>query len=186
MFIFGSRFDEDPLLSWPAAALADASDQGTRIDRLVADGKAYVAPVAGVGGERYRRALVRALRLPFASFEAPCDRHAERLREVLAGFYPEQSAALTPTALDGALARARTRAQSYDLAPSSGPLVWAMLMIMIGAGFDRDPLHPWAAETLNDPAPDDPDLRSRQLFDRAITRLEEYMAARRARQEDWA
>ncbi len=182
MFIFGSFFDADPLLTWPRAALADGADQETRIDALVAAARTYLAGTAGADGAHYRRALLRLRRLAPQQLEGDPERLAERFRAVLASVFPEQNAALSDALAALACDRARGEALRQGLSPTSGPLLWALLMVMIGSGFAADPLHPWAGEALASDATASPAIRTMTLFDRTMRRLATYIAANRARQ----
>jgi hypothetical protein len=50
------------------------------------------------------------------------------------------------------------------------------MRFILGAEFDRDPLLPWASETLNDPSVQDPNDRADRLFTEAVRFLNHWWA----------
>jgi hypothetical protein len=50
-------------------------------------------------------------------------------------------------------------------------------MFMLGSGFDRDPLHPWATEVLNDTSISDENERATRLYGEALNHLEQSLSS---------
>lgn len=129
MLLFGSFFDEDPQYAWPRRILANgnALDRATR---LYETGVAHWERMAG----RDNVKLVQAIR---------------RLRVI-------EPRDFSPSALAGMVASKEELAgliwsEGERIAHSHGSAetaVAAALVALLGAGFDKDPMFPWAAEAM--------------------------------------
>jgi hypothetical protein len=175
---------EDPLLEWPGRVLrADRRlSASMRMDLVLARARQYLAAVAGHNGEYYRRALLRARRISLGSLgEAGSADVGVAVRARLKAVYPQQYEALSAVALNDLIATAQSATTRYGLSSPSGVMLYALLMLMLGGCFDRDPLHPWAIGALTDTSTNGPDARVATLHARAIERLEFYVTANRAR-----
>lgn len=173
MFMLGSHFDQDPQLPWAAAALnAPGTQAGARLQQLHAAAKSHLHAISGPTGAIYRAALVTARRLPFEAFQA--DRLSDdAIRAIATRIHPEKYHRIPDIAAVLALAHAKA-AQHGLPAGGDGALCGATLMLLLGSHFDRDPIHPWAAEVLARDLP--PGAKSLALHQQALTRLERYFS----------
>ncbi len=74
----------------------------------------------------------------------------ERLRAFLADVHPEKARAVGIETLDLGIRDALHRAELANLTSPLGQHLYVLLSFMIGGGFARDPLLPWAARALRD------------------------------------
>ncbi len=177
MLVHGSFFDEDPLLPWAATALAQPRDAADRMQSLVADSLTWIGIAAGEDGRPAVRALVRARNLtsiglaslrpvpdpadagplpdpalppfePAPPDATPAEVERAALRTLLCDLHPERVRAAGLAALDAALDAALAGAAALRLTTPLGRHVHAALCFLVGAGYARDPLHPWAAAVL--------------------------------------
>jgi hypothetical protein len=147
MVIFGIGFDRDPQLSW-AAPDPDIANPPTLLE-VWKNACSYLREVAGMKGETYLRALMRARRaasqglmlLPWTSR----DQATELMRRV----HPEKFRLMEDrTGKMWALARAygerhgNTRKTVYP--------IYFLLMFLLGSHFECDPRYRWAFEILRD------------------------------------
>lgn len=175
MFLFGGRFDEDPLLPWAAAALAEPHPPARRLDHLFDEGFDFLELAGGAGGEYYRRAMVRLLTLPFR------DLTSRPVRETLDAVYPRRCRAFGDTILRGLVDRAERAAAVHGLADEPGVIVYALMAFMLGTHFDRDPRYPWAVEALAAARTRPADERAAAVHGAGLHALERYVALNRAR-----
>lgn len=174
MILFGSAFDDDPLLPWAARTLARTELPGVaRIDLLYEIGRPELAALAGRTGGRYRRALVRARLVPFERYRCAPSEILERTEALVHEVFPQRVSRLPPRGMAHLVERARRIAGEHALDPAAGTLLAAVLIALLGSGFDHDPLHPWAAAALHDDA-DDPLVRTEGLHRAALATLKAY------------
>lgn len=171
MFMLGSFFDEDPQLPWAAAALGpEEAPAGPRLEALQQHVKAHLREVAGPKGDRYRRALARVRRTPFEAYFADGLRDLT-VRSIARRLYPEKLGRLGD--LRPLIALAEETAARHGLPVSGdGALCGPALMLLLGAHFDRDPIHPWAAEVLETDLP--PREKAEALHRQALGRIDLY------------
>jgi hypothetical protein len=121
---------------------------GARMDDLFEIAVRAVEPVIGRDGEHYRRALLRA-RAQLRSLPRPN--------------------------VDALLQSIERGAQEYGLRSHGGSLTLGVIMLLLGSGAALDPLHPWIARVLGDPALPG-DVRAAALHAEALSQLDRYMA----------
>jgi len=182
MFMLGSRFDEDPLLPWVGASLANTSltGQDVRIDDLcvrawdhssrVLDDYGRDAPSSG----RFLAALRRIGDTPNEPL-APSDLPAfvERTTAWVRDLFPNRCACAGSAAVRSAIEHATEQATRYGVATERGALVLVAMIFLLGSRFDTDPLVPWAGAILRDPLPTStPPQRAQRLFDSAAACLD--------------
>lgn len=173
MLGLGSWFDQDPLLPWAAAALALPDPAADRMAALEADALPWFEAAQGPDGSRALWALMRARGMTIEDLAAPRlgappppeqtepvgdaalaprvphapDRRGA-LRRLLVDLHPEKARIAGLAALDAAMDSAVAEADRAGLGSPAGTTLWAALAFLLGAGFARDPIYPWAAEAL--------------------------------------
>ncbi len=88
----------------------------------------------------------------------------ERLRAFLTDVHPPKSRAMGIEAIEEGASDAMRRAQVAGLTSPLGQHLYVLLSYMLGSGFARDPLFPWAARALHDASGRD---RALLLYDAA-------------------
>jgi hypothetical protein len=154
MMMLGAHFSADPQLPWLKNHLhpANGLSPDERIDDAFDEALYYLGATAGKDAERVLRAMLRIRDCDFAAVpplqgQDAVDDACARLQRLYPEKYAFQGAELTGAAVASHLARAR----ALGLAGAGGGFLFVLLSFMLGSGFDRDRLHPWAAEIL-DPA----------------------------------
>ncbi|MCB1826409.1 MAG: hypothetical protein KDJ54_18265 [Candidatus Competibacteraceae bacterium] len=156
----------------------------TRIVPLYEQAMAFLDRTAGPDNEFLRHTL-SVLRQP-GVFEglpaAPSFGH--RVLLLLQTLAPEKYKALGEGALRALVRSGYEAAKYHGVTTESGMMNYLALAFVLGSGFDRDPLYPWAAAVLTDPALADPAQRGAALRETALKALEKCLPAgsRRAEQ----
>lgn len=131
----------------------------TRIVPLYEQAMAFLDRTAGPDNEFLRHTL-SVLRQP-GVFEglpaAPSFGH--RVLLLLQTLAPEKYKALGEGALRALVRSGYEAAKYHGVTTESGMMNYLALAFVLGSGFDRDPLYPWAAAVLTDPALADPAQR---------------------------
>lgn len=172
MFMLGSGFDTDPQLPWIAAVLADGArkDEAVRADLLFATANAYLMRVAGPSNEHLLGALARARTLPIPA--GPTLEVAPPLLQIL---MPTKCEELGPEGIARLLQCGREAAARYGITAAGGVALYVMLMFILGAGFDQEPLAPWASAILTDRAIPDEHARAGKLHAAALSNLDAWL-----------
>jgi hypothetical protein len=146
MILFGSDFDTDPLFPWAQAALAETHPtQIAKADRLHDVMMEYIDAVALRGHERTAAAMQRfepiaerwlAMDVPSGALAAVIDEEARAL-------YPERLSYLGPSAAAAAVQQWAEDAAACGKTGAAA-VIHALLASLLGHGFARDPLFPWA------------------------------------------
>ncbi|MDE2397627.1 MAG: hypothetical protein KGL43_02055 [Burkholderiales bacterium] len=189
MCLLGSGFDLDPLLPWAAEILnepprADPVERGDRlydaawsyIDRIVADYR-------DAGGKPLTERLVVLLREARSSardelVDDAMPAFAVELQQTLAQYFPAKTALVGAGRIAALALDARRRALQHGFRSLRGTRVVALLMFILGAGFDADPLLPWLPPLLA--AADDEQARIDQLLARGAETLRRWWDFERA------
>ncbi|MEZ5580595.1 MAG: hypothetical protein R3F40_14970 [Candidatus Competibacteraceae bacterium] len=156
----------------------------TRIVPLYEQAMAFLDRTAGPDNEFLRHTL-SVLRHPQV-FEglptAPSFGH--RVLLLLQTLAPEKYKALGDGALRALVRSGYEAAKYHGVTTESGMMNYLALAFVLGSGFDRDPLYPWAAAVLSDPGLADPAQRGAVLRETALKALEKCLPAcpRRAEQ----
>lgn len=158
MCVLGGHFDADPLLPAVRAILAEPEgvDPRVRGDRLYKAVWAHVDAVVpdyrDAQGQPRTEGLVRLLRAArgWSHETAASDATlVALLAPALAEHFPAKLALVGGAAVVPALvARARVRAVSHGLRQQRSLAVMAVLLFVLGHGFDDDPLLPWVPPVL--------------------------------------
>lgn len=181
MFMLGSRFDSDPQLPWAARLLRRSGQPATDrpIEAVYREAMAYLDRIAGQKNELLVRALMRFRDYDAATLDG---RSPEQVGGLLARLYPQKAAAIAGIALGGAgptaaaapgargchglAVRAVDAAANHGMRGAAAAAIYAAHMLLLGTGFDDDPLYPWAAEVLRDPAAQMTGTRQSLLLER--------------------
>lgn len=147
MLLFGSYFDEDPQYPWAAAALGDASlsTEAQQAERLYDRGVQEWQLMAGENNMDLVRALARSRKL---SYEEIAGTPASGLIEFFKTQHPEKARSLGDARMDGLIRKSRRRASKHGLTTPATQVVVSGIAFFVGAGFDEDPMYPWAKDTL--------------------------------------
>jgi hypothetical protein len=175
MCLIGGGFDADPLLPWAAEILNDrsATSQLARADRLYDAVWDYIEHIVpdfrdSTGKPTTARFVTELRRLrampdePLAPASLP--RFTSDALDRLTGVFPVKSAHVGEAALTRVVADGVRAARSYGFGGQQASMLFIVLKFVLGAGFDRDPLLPWASATLNDPAIASPAKRLDKLY----------------------
>lgn len=180
MILFGSYFDEDPQLPWVAEILEDKAGFGPSaiIADLYAEAADYMERVFGDKGEFYKKAMEKARSQSFESlFENDISDSLQSIKSLFNDVYPEKYQTLTESNLERLVDIGRALSDRYGMGSGEGFRVYAFLMFMLGSHFDRDPLHAWAGEILQDRSIKEPHLKAWQLHEAAMAQVGRRLSA---------
>jgi hypothetical protein len=188
MCLLGSGFDADPLLPWAAEILDDrtASDQIARGDRLYDRAWDYINHII----PDYRDSTGRPTTARFAGelrqlHDLPDDvltpasmpGFAHALTGRLLQVFPAKCQYVGEEAVRRLIPAGTEAANGYGITGERGVLLFVVLMFVLGGGFDRDPLLPWASAVLNDETITDPRKRVDRLYAEGVSALRRWWDA---------
>ncbi|MBE2295612.1 MAG: hypothetical protein IAF00_11705 [Phycisphaerales bacterium] len=156
----------------------------TRIEAAYTQAMAFLDRTVGPNNEFLRQTL-SVLRHP-QIFEglpaAPSFGH--RVLLLLQSLAPEKYQALNEKMLHAVVRSGYEAAKRHGVSTELGMMNYLALAFVLGSGFDQDPLYPWAAAVLSDPAMDDPAKKGQALREAALNYLATCLPAcpRRAEQ----
>jgi hypothetical protein len=177
MVMFGSDFDTDPLLPWPAPGLRPgAGGELARADRLHDQAMAYRDRVIGPDFAAEAAAIRRLLKDPVATWLAG-DHSDTAVEARMRATYPEKCDAAAPGAVRAVIANGRRAAAASGLPAAAGGALFAALMLAFGHGCPADPQFPWIADNLRDTAGQPGGPRVEKLATRAVAYLAGGLAA---------
>jgi hypothetical protein len=152
MFLLGSGFDDDPLLPWASSILRGAArePEDMTVTRLREVTLAYLDEAEGDDGELLEEALARLRDEPLDLLLPPFhgDGAAAYLVSCLSRLYPARCSLAGEDGLSAMVDQALEAAKASGLESAQGAGLYAILMLMLGAHFERDPLLPWAQEAI--------------------------------------
>ncbi|HEY1931754.1 MAG TPA: hypothetical protein VGG99_07075 [Acetobacteraceae bacterium] len=174
VFDLGIGFDTDPQLDWAGSGLSsEAIDDPT--ERIVAvhdETVAYLCEVWGANAKHRTAALQRVQQYDFATApETEGEYLLEDLCDVLESFWPEKLAFQETTPTLEMISVAIDKAAGRGIVDPAGRCMVSTLCVIFGHDFEVDPLHPWAAVVLADPAIGDGPARSHALHRAALDRI---------------
>jgi len=182
MCLLGSSFDQDCQIPWAAAILADRSfpTQAERIDLLHSRAWEYAGKISAdyqrPAGNREGSYLIRVLseieqesleELPPQAGRPLAHEIVSRLRML----FPVKTGMIGDDCLRMLVETAFASAAGYGIRNARGLYLFSALSFVLGAGFDCDPLFPWASKTLSGETLTDPVTRTQQLYAAAQTAL---------------
>lgn len=183
MFMFGSRFDEDPQLSWVAERLKDRkfSTPYQKMNSLYGEAVSFLERVSGENGEYYKRMLLKIRGKSFDAFtEDTSGDLSKSIRSLLSGLCKQKFDELSETSRERLLFLGQSSANKNGLTTQEGVIVYTALMFILGSHFDRDPLYPWVTAIIADKSIVSPTSKARQLYEQSIAKLEEYLTSNRS------
>ncbi|MFZ4790700.1 MAG: hypothetical protein ACOYMW_07395 [Candidatus Competibacteraceae bacterium] len=191
MFMLGSLFDEDPQLPWAAAqepVTPPAVNEGetaesapppeeipetpdAQIERVYGEAMAFLDQTAGPDNGHLHQTL-NLLRQPQV-FDGlpPAPSFGHRLLLLLQALAPAKYQTLGDEPVRALVRSGYEAAKRHGFVTEPGMMNYIALAYVLGSGFDRDPVYPWAAATLSDPALVNPAQRSAVLRETALAYL---------------
>lgn len=182
MYILGSEFDTDPQYPWAAQILKDSTIPGEmpRADRLHERCVKYLDTVAGPNNEYALAALRRIKTIQPGTFGGNARESNARMASALKSMYPQKVEYLGNNELNALIGRATGRANARALTSQAAAILFTALEFTLGHAFERDPLYPWIASTLDNPDLTNQEDKIRLLHrkimayvDNAVTYLEQ-------------
>ena len=163
MHLFGCGFAADPQYPWAAEILSDAvHDEQSRAQMLRDRAVRWLDEVGGVEACNTEAALKRA-RAYVAEGPGAFDIGGRpEPVAVLRACFPEKAEEVGAEALGELEARAALVAGERGLSEDEGPPLLLFLMFAMGWRCFEDPIYPWIARALDEPA-DGPEVRTRRL-----------------------
>jgi hypothetical protein len=183
MLMLGAFFDEDPQLPWAAIELAEVAGRAPfeRISALHDMAMAYLDRLAGTENQHLIKALLRIRALALAEFDtgAPAD-FPLHVAAKLSALFPEKAALQGEQSLLDVCALAQQAAMKHGMQAQRDAGLFALLMFMLGHGFERDPQLSWVNAALADTS--DPTAAQLELHRQALAFLEHGLASQSALQ----
>lgn len=165
MCLLGCHFDTDALLPWAAEILNDrTTEQVARGDRLYDRAREHIKrlipdyrdPAGKPITARFMTALRQLRHEPDAPFSANhLPTFSRALRARLESVFPAKYCYIGEQQVSELVAQAIATAAHYGMVGERGVTLFTVLMFVLGSGFHRDPLLPWASATLTDDATDE-------------------------------
>jgi hypothetical protein len=167
MLMYGSFFDNDPLIPWAEQILADGRIDKTqvRIDRLHQGMLRYYLEISGPR-RLYDREALRRCESGLIRGCTPDDQRFEaRLVTTFFEIHSRRATYLGEERLRALVHRARAAAERLEAATAVGVAMVAFLMFTKGTRFWEDPLLPWAKSALSAELGHDHGARAQRLVD---------------------
>ena len=185
MCLLGSGFDEDPQIPWTTQILRDLSlpTQDERIDKLHAHGWEYARRasedfrelVEKGDASRFRSAISDIRRNDTADLTPETARWLDsQIRAQLSALFPVKCSLIGEDCVRALVTKAFQSAFSNGIRNARGVSLFAALMFTVGAGFDQDPMLPWALDVLVTHPDPDPVTRTDRLFSEALHALKAW------------
>ncbi|WNG30461.1 hypothetical protein F0U62_45480 [Cystobacter fuscus] len=185
MFMLGSGFDEDPQYPWAAGILSgperiEGIPRASRLHEKVLDYANHALKdflLEGSTGNNKR--LVQELHRIRWESNAPLPRlmipdFIERLMLRLKGVFPNKCAYIGEAHLRCSLEQGVRAAAAYGLGTERGSTIFVALSMVLGSGFAKDPLVPWADPLLNDASPLEASQKAEALYGEAMMQLKRW------------
>jgi hypothetical protein len=180
-FILGIDFDRDPQIPWAGQMLHGRKirNPSLRINAIYDRMLEYLGETAGDHCEFVVRAMIRLRDWDIATAPPLDDKWTPNMLELLHGMYPQkfdyQGAEGNRYLLDDSIMKCDF---FYGVQSSTGRALFTILMFMLGSGFDRDHLHPWAARILTDTKLVREQDRVNALYQEARAHLQESLTSK--------
>jgi hypothetical protein len=163
MCVLGGGFDADPLMPWASALLNDrrnpnAIERGDALyDRaweyIRAVSRDYSYPDGSPSTSRFVNELKEIREMGDAPLALPAlAPFLQGLEAWLRRVLPAKCSVVGEGPIRQVLANAVAGAAQHGIRGERGVTIYAVMLFVLGAGFSRDPLLPWAEACLNDAA----------------------------------
>jgi hypothetical protein len=136
---------------------------------------AYLDEVSGVDNEHIDEAQRRLLHEPFAVAADHADALEQEGLHRLTAIWPEKSNYLGPDRMRALVRYGVDKMQQYGISTPVGAFLGTVMIYMLGAGFDHDPLFPWAKRVLTDRQLG-PSERTEKLYEEGVGYLKMWCA----------
>jgi hypothetical protein len=170
----GSHFDTDPIFAgWFTGVFTDGDPvlQMTRADMLYGRLCDYIDRVLGAERE-HAKAAMRRLQALAEEPVPPAGAVRDLLLARLPAVFPSKWETLGETRHRAMLDATLGRAMRAGIRDRECLAVWGVMALVMGHRFDRDPLYPWVARTLQDARYGVPESRILRLKDRSRVYLD--------------
>ena len=178
MFMYGSDFDIDPQYPWAAATLKDSTftDQMAKAVSLYAAAMEYTDIVAGPNYTYTKEAARRMRRIEYEQLIQYGPHFEDDMLVQIDGIYPQKVEWFGERKTRQLIAYGQTLPDKLSLNSRRGAAFCVVAMFALGHGFGHDPLFPWIARTLNNPAITDGTSKVKRLHSRMMTYLDQVIA----------
>lgn len=170
MFMLCRFFDKDPLFPWAAEILQRKQDrESDRVRALYEQGAHYVNAVTGASNEHALAAIERIRGTNWVALESPSggDLFENQLR-LWTGLFPEKVRYAGPTLMRNLISGGISLATGYGFKSETSQRIYTTLMFLLGAHFDEDPLHVWAAVAIRSGRNQAEPERARRLYEAGL------------------
>jgi hypothetical protein len=153
MLLLGSHFDEDLQYPWARQILSDkaVTDPIARADQLYDRAMQFMDEAWGENNEYLVRAKIRVKDYPMDQWSlAPEENIESRCMAVFKDIWMNKYVALGNSVVFQLSQLAKENAQNYGITSERGIMVFGILMLILGSGFDEDIQYPWASSVLQD------------------------------------
>ena len=181
MAMLGVEFDEDPQMPWAARGLDDLSIPSpcARLTRFYDCAVAYLESTCGQKNLYLVRAKLRIRRQRFDSLNRF---RWNALPAVLTGLleeiYPQKAAYAGESAMKDLALYAVSTALKRGVSTGRAAGIHALHLFMLGSGYERDPLYPWAAGILDAGGAGPVDTRFDRVLEASLTYMEGTLRTR--------
>jgi hypothetical protein len=178
MLMYGSFFDNDPLMPWSEEVLRDSTIDNTqgRIDRLHQKMRWYYYEISGPHRLHDRQALRKCERALVQGYSINDPSFESKLVAAFFDIHARRAAYLGEERLRALVREAVAAAQRLEVATVDGVSMVAFLMFVKGHWFAQDPLVPWARAALVSEVAGEWDSRAKKL-ERAFYAYRERLCA---------
>ncbi len=184
MCLLGGGFDSDILLPWAAEILKDrSSDDVVRGDRLYHKIWDYIDHVAkdyrDADGQPTTARFMNDLRqirhngnevITPARIASLVESQWTRLQRL----FPAKCEYVGQPGVREGIVTGFASAQGYGITTERGLVLFSGMSFVLGGGFDKDPLLPWASATLQDSAIQNQDKRVEKLYAEGVSFLRRW------------
>jgi hypothetical protein len=178
--MLGSSWTEDPQIPWAGIAMQDPdmSNATARIEGVFSQAVDYLHQIAGSKSEIMVRALIRIRDFDTATLPPMVtETWPDFLSALWIRLYPEKWQVQGKDIGMEMIRLGQIKAKAYGLQDGLGVYIYSTLLFLLGSGFDRDLLHPWAKMALTDPNLRTGQERGIRLYRMAMSHLNQSLTA---------
>ncbi len=178
MFLFGSRFDEDPQLPWAEDILthADTESEIERIENLNAEANACLDAVSGEDNQYIDEALRNIRNEPMYRLDLiHADDFEKFILSLLHRVFPTKYNYLKEDGVLRMIERGKEMATEHGMTTVRGTIIYIGLQFMLGTDFATDPQYPWVEDILNTEEVTSPALKAKNLYQASMDYLDQWI-----------